>query len=119
MANFSSCTIGCLPGDVSLVRATFFLDLVVDCRNSIIFINFSVQCLPSDFPGSIHCGLQGENRSVCVLSEMLLGYCYANLKYQKGCLYESGPRKKVGLDEGHLLVSFVLVIRQASHHKAF
>lgn len=119
MANFSSCTIGCLPGDVSLVMATFFLDLVVDCRNSIIFINFQYSArLQISLEASI-VGLQGENRSVCVLSEMLLGYCYANLKYQKGCLYESGPRKKVGLDEGHLLVPFVLVIRQASHHKAF
>lgn len=37
---------------------------------------------------------------------------------RKAVYLESGPRKKVGLDEGHRLMSFVLIIGQASHHKA-
>lgn len=85
--------------------------------NYYYFFLDSAQCLPSDFSGSICC--QEEKRFVSVPWKHFWCTIMPIWNIRKAVYRESGPRKKVELDEGHPLMSFALLVRQASDRKPF
>lgn len=101
VANFSSCKVGCLPGNLSLVMAIFFLIFGVDCKHSIIFVKFSI-LFAFRFPWKHPLSVSRERTDLSVYPWKCFSHVVMPIWNTRKAVYksiESGSRKKVGLDE--------------------